>query len=42
MGYAKEELAEADQGVEGVIIGLEDDHTLLWGITQLRSIIVLL
>ncbi len=38
MGYAKEELAEADQSVEGVIIGLEDDQRLRWAIATVPTI----
>jgi restriction system protein len=38
MGYVKEELAEADQAVEGVIIGLEDDQKLRWAIAPVPSI----
>jgi restriction system protein len=32
MGYVKEELAEPEQTVEGVVIGLEDDQKLRWAI----------
>lgn len=38
MGYVKEELAEADQSVEGVIIGLEDDQKLRWALATVPSI----
>lgn len=38
MGYAKEELAESDQVVEGVIIGLEDDQRLRWAIATVPAI----
>jgi restriction system protein len=38
MGYAKEELAEAAQSVEGVIIGLEDDQRLRWAIATVPAI----
>jgi restriction system protein len=38
MGYAKEELAEPDQTVEGVIIGLEDDQRLRWAIATVPAI----
>jgi len=38
MGYAKEELAEEGQEVEGVIIGLEDDQKLRWAIGPVPSI----
>ena len=32
MGYVREQIAEPDQNVEGVIIGLEDDQKLKWAI----------
>ena len=38
MGYAKEELAEDGQSVEGVVIGLEDDQKLRWAIAAVPSI----
>jgi restriction system protein len=38
MGYAKEELAEPNQSVEGVIIGLEDDQKLRWAIATVPAI----
>ena len=38
MGYAKEELAEDDQSVEGVVIGLEDDQKLRWAIAAVPGI----
>jgi restriction system protein len=38
MGYAKEELAEPGQTVEGVIIGLEEDQKLRWAIAPVPSI----
>jgi len=38
MGYVKEELAEPDQTVEGVIIGFEDDQKLRWAIAPVPSI----
>jgi len=38
MGYVKEELAEPDQVVEGVIIGLEDDQKLRWAIAPVPLI----
>jgi restriction system protein len=38
MGYVKEELAEAHQSVEGVIIGLEDDQRLRWAIATVPAI----
>ena len=38
MGYVKEELAEPDQEVEGVIIGLEDDQRLRWAIAPVPAV----
>jgi restriction system protein len=38
MGYVKEQLAEPEQSVEGVIIGLEDDQKLRWAIAPVPSI----
>jgi restriction system protein len=38
MGYVKEELAEPNQTVEGVVIGLEDDQKLRWAIAPVPSI----
>jgi len=38
MGYAKEELAEDGQSVEGVVIGLEDDQKLRWAIAAVPNI----
>lgn len=38
MGYVKEELAEPEQTVEGVVIGLEDDQKLRWAIAPVPSI----
>ena len=38
MGYVKEELAEPEQTVEGVVIGLEDDQKLRWAISPVPSI----
>jgi len=36
MGYIKEEIAEPDQSVEGVIIALEDDQKLRWALAAVR------
>jgi restriction system protein len=38
MGFVKEEIAEADQSVEGVIIALEDDQKLRWALISVPSI----
>lgn len=38
MGYVKEELAEADQTVEGVIIALEDDKKLRWALMNVPTV----
>ena len=38
MGYVREQIAEANQMVEGVIIGLEDDQKLKWAISSVPSI----
>lgn len=38
MGYVREQIAEPDQTVEGVIIGLEDDQKLKWAISSVPSI----
>ena len=38
MGYVKEQIAEADQIVEGAIIALEDDQKLRWALTVVPSI----
>jgi len=38
IGYIKEELAEADQTVEGVIIALEDDQRLRWALSSVPSV----
>jgi restriction system protein len=38
MGYAKEELAEPEQSVEGIIIGLEDDQRLRWALATVPAI----
>ena len=34
MGYVKEQIAEDDQTVEGVIIALEDDQKMRWALTS--------
>lgn len=38
MGYVKEEIAEKDQTVEGVIIALEDDPKLRWALAAVSNI----
>jgi len=38
MGYVREQIAESNQTVEGVIIGLEDDQKLKWAISSVPSI----
>ena len=38
MGYVREQIAEPNQTVEGVIIGLEDDQKLKWAISSVPSI----
>jgi len=38
MGYVREQIAEANQTVEGVIIGLEDDQKLKWAISSVPAI----
>jgi restriction system protein len=38
MGYVSEQIAEPNQTVEGVIIGLEDDQKLKWAISSVPSI----
>jgi len=38
MGYIKEQIAEADQTVEGAIIALEDDQKLRWALAAVPSI----
>lgn len=38
MGYVKEQIAEAEQTVEGVIIALEDDQKLRWALAAVPSI----
>jgi restriction system protein len=38
MGFLKEQVAEDDQTVEGVIIALEDDQKLRWALMSVPSI----
>jgi restriction system protein len=38
MGFVKEQIAEADQTVEGVIIALDDDQKLRWALLSVPSI----
>ena len=38
IGYVREQIAEPNQTVEGVIIGLEDDQKLKWAISSVPSI----
>jgi restriction system protein len=38
MGYVKEQIAETEQTVEGVIIALEDDQKLRWALAAVPSI----
>lgn len=38
MGFVKEQLAEADQTVEGVVIALEDDQKLRWALSAVPTI----
>ena len=38
IGYVKEEVAEADQTVEGVIIALEDDQRLRWALSSVPAV----
>ena len=40
MGFIKEQIAEADQTVEGVIIALDDDQTMRWALLSVPSISV--
>ena len=39
MGFVKEQIAEDDQSVEGVIIALEDDQKLRWAISSVPAIL---
>lgn len=38
MGFVREQIAENDQTVEGVIIALEDDQKLRWALMSVPSI----
>jgi restriction system protein len=38
IGYVREQIAESNQTVEGVIIGLEDDQKLKWAISSVPAI----
>ena len=38
MGFVKEQIAEADQTVEGAIIALEDDQKMRWALMSVPSI----
>ena len=38
VGFVKEQIAEVDQTVEGVIIALEDDQKLRWALLAVPSI----
>jgi len=38
MGFVKEQIAEEDQSVEGVIIALEDDQKMRWALLSVPSI----
>lgn len=38
MGFVKDQIAEADQSVEGVIIALEDDQKLKWALMAVPNI----
>ena len=38
MGFVKEQVAEADQAVEGAIIALEDDKRMRWALVAVSSI----
>ncbi|MEK6627187.1 MAG: endonuclease NucS domain-containing protein, partial [Bdellovibrionota bacterium] len=38
MGFVKEQIAEDDQTVEGVIIALEDDPKMRWALVSVQSI----
>jgi restriction system protein len=38
MGYVKEEIAEDDQTVEGVVIALDDDQRLRWALSSVPAI----
>jgi restriction system protein len=38
MGYVKDQIAEPDQSVEGVIIAFEDDQKLKWALRPVPSV----
>ena len=38
MGFVKDQIAESDQAVEGVVIALEDDQKLRWALMLVPSI----
>ena len=38
MGLVKDQIAESDQAVEGVVIALEDDQKLRWALMSVPSI----
>lgn len=38
MGYVKEQIAEPDQTVEGMIIALEDDQKLRWALAAVPNV----
>ena len=38
MGFIKEQVAEADQTVEGAIIALDDDQKMRWALLSVPSI----
>jgi restriction system protein len=38
MGYVKEQIAEADQTVEGTIIALDDDKKLRWALVVVPAV----
>jgi restriction system protein len=38
MGYVREQIAEPEQDVEGVIIALEDDQKLRWALVSVPSV----
>ena len=38
MGFVKDQIAEADQAVEGAIIALEDDQKLRWALMAVPQI----
>lgn len=38
MGFVKEQIAEEDQSVEGIVIGLDDDQRLRWALAPVPAI----